>query len=49
MLWLGQLLYPEYVRYDLQQEVTDYYKLFYACDLTDELYRHLTRGALPES
>ena len=49
MLWLGQLLYPEYVRYDLQQEVTDYYKLFYDCNLTDELYRHLTRGALPES
>lgn len=38
MLWLSELLCPEYTEYDLQEEVTAYYKLFYGCDLSDELY-----------
>lgn len=46
MLWLGQLLYPEYVTYDLQEKVTEYYQLFYECDLTDEMYQALMVGAL---
>ena len=41
MLWLGQLLYPEYTQYDLQTEVTEYYKLFYGCNLTEEMYQNL--------
>ena len=48
MLWLGALLYPEYVEYDLQTEVTAYYKLFYGCDLTDEMYQNLMADALPQ-
>lgn len=47
MLWLGELLYPEYTEYDLQEEVTAYYKLFYGCDLTDEMYQALMINALP--
>ena len=47
MLWLGQLLYPEYTQYDLQTEVTEYYKLFYGCELTDAMYRELMANALP--
>ena len=47
MLWLGQLLYPEYTEYDLQEEVTGYYKLFYGCELTDEMYQKLIANALP--
>ena len=47
MLWLGALLYPDYVNYDLQEAVTEYYKLFYGCDLTDEMYRALMEGAMP--
>jgi len=47
MLWLGELLYPEYAEYDLQEEVTAYYKLFYDCDLTDEMYQVLMINALP--
>ena len=46
ILWLGALLYPEYADYDLQQEVTAYYKLFYQCELTDEMYQALVRNAL---
>ena len=45
MLWLGHILYPEYVSYDLQEEVTQYYKLFYGCELTGEMYDNLVRNA----
>jgi len=45
MLWLGELLYPEYTEYDLQEEVTTYYKLFYSCELTDEMYQALMANA----
>lgn len=47
MLWLGQLLYPEYTEYDLQKEVTAYYRLFYGCELTDEMYQKLITNAIP--
>lgn len=47
MLWLGALLYPDYVTYDLQEQVTEYYLLFYGCDLTDEMYQTLTNDAMP--
>lgn len=47
MLWLGALLYPDYIEYDLQEEITEYYQLFYSCTLTDEMYRDLTANALP--
>lgn len=47
MLWLGQLLYPEYTEYDLQEKVTEYYRLFYGCELTEEMYRQLMLHALP--
>ena len=46
ILWLGALLYPDYVEYDLQEEVTQYYKLFYDCELTDEMYQRLIQNAL---
>lgn len=46
MLWLGALLYPEYAEYDLQEEVTEYYKLFYGCELTDEMYQNLLKNAM---
>ena len=45
MLWLGELLYPEYTEYDLQTEITKYYMLFYGCDLTEEMYQTLLRNA----
>lgn len=46
LLWLGELLYPEYVPYDLQEEVTEYYALFYGCELSDAMYAELTVGAI---
>lgn len=47
MLWLGALLYPEYVEYDLQAEVTEFFRLFYGCELTAEMYGELMKNALP--
>lgn len=46
LLWLGDLLYPDYVSYDLQEKVTEYYSLFYGCELTDAMYTELMVGAL---
>ena len=46
MLWLGELLYPEYTDYDLQEEIAEYYRLFYGCELTDEMYQALIKNAL---
>lgn len=48
MLWLGALLYPDDAEYGLQAEITAYYKLFYDCELTEDLYRQLVKHALPE-
>lgn len=45
MLWLPKVLYPDYCDYDLQAEVTDYYKMFYHCDLSTEQYDKLTKDA----
>lgn len=45
LLWLPYLLYPDYCDYDLQEEVTEYYKLFYGVTLTDEQYAKLTANA----
>lgn len=47
MLWLGELLYPAYTEYDLQEAITEYYKLFYDCDLTDVMYQELIANAMP--
>ena len=45
LLWLPSLLYPDYCDYDLQEEVTEYYELFYGVTLTDEQYATLTANA----
>ena len=41
MLWLTDLLYPEYTDCDLRAEVTEYYKLFYGYELSDADYARL--------
>jgi iron complex transport system substrate-binding protein len=41
MLWLGSVLYPDYVAYNLQEEVTAYYEMFYGCTLTESMYADL--------
>lgn len=34
--WLGNLIYPDVFDYDIEQEVKDFYSLFYRYELTDE-------------
>jgi len=46
MLWIGALLYPDTCGYDLQAEVTEYYRLFYHCELTAEQYEALVKNSL---
>ena len=41
MMWMGTLLYPDAVDYDLYSEVADYYRLFYHCELTQEQFDEL--------
>jgi len=43
LIWLTAALYPEQATYDVQAEVTQYYKLFYGHDLTDAQYEKLTK------
>lgn len=41
LLWLTDLLYPEYTDYDIKEEVQTYYRLFYYCNLSDGQYEEL--------
>ena len=45
LIWLPSVLYPEYCDYDVKEEVLEYYRLFYGCELTDEQYETLTAHA----
>lgn len=45
LIWLTAVLYPNYCDYDVKAEVTEYYRLFYGCTLTDEQYAALTARA----
>lgn len=47
LLWLGSLMYPDYVEYDLRTEINAYYRLFYGFEMTDEVYASLMTNAMP--
>ena len=46
MLWMGKLLYPETATYDLKDEVSKFFSLFFHCDLTQEQYDALVVNSL---
>ena len=46
MLWMAKLLYPEEADYDLYEEVAEYYRLFYHCELTEEQYENLVANSI---
>lgn len=46
MMWLAELLYPEAAGYDLQAEITEYFKLFYHTDLTADTYNALVANSI---
>ena len=45
MIWLTAVLYPEYCDYNVKEEIMEYYRLFYHCELTDAQYESLTQNA----
>lgn len=45
LIWLPAVLYPDYVEYDVYEEVAKYFELFYHCELTREQYDELTANA----
>lgn len=43
MIWLTTVLYPEDSPFTLYEEAVKYYKLFYDCDLTPEMFNALVK------
>ena len=48
LIWLTAVLYPNYCGYDVKAEITEYYKLFYGCTLTEAQYSAITANAFLE-
>lgn len=46
MLWMTELLYPEYTDYDLYEEVREFYELFFHCEITPEQYEGLIANSI---
>jgi len=44
--WLGNLLYPQYVKIDITKEMKNFYQLFYDYKLTDEEVNTLLKNAV---
>lgn len=44
-IWMAEVLYPDYTDFDLKSKVTEYYRLFYGYDLSDEEYALLTKNS----
>lgn len=38
IMWLAELMYPDEFDWNIKDEVFNYYRIFYHCDMTDELY-----------
>ena len=45
LIWLTAQLYPEHCDYDVKEDILEYYRLFYGCELTEEQYAAITEGA----
>lgn len=46
MMWMSELLYPDTADFDLYEKVSEYYKLFYHCDLTKDQYNQLVKNSI---
>lgn len=46
MRWLSGLIYPEYLNFDVDEEVREFFQLFYHVELTDEQLAQLYDGTL---
>ena len=46
MRWLSGLIYPEYLDFDVDEQVKEFFQLFYHVELTDEQLTNLYNGTL---
>ena len=46
MMWMEKLLYPDKADYDLYDKVSEYFKLFYHCDITKDQYNKLMENSI---
>lgn len=47
--WLSGLIYPEYLNYDVDEEVCEFFKLFYHVDLTEKQLEQIYNGEITQS
>ena len=38
IMWLAEIMYPDRFDWNIKDEVFNYYRIFYHCEMTDELY-----------
>lgn len=46
MRWLSAVVYPEYIRCDVNEEIREFFNLFYHVDLSDEQLENVLKGTL---
>ena len=47
--WLSGLIYPEYLNFNVDEEVKEFFQLFYHVDLTEEELDRIYHGMLKEN
>ena len=47
--WRSGLIYPDYLNYDVDEEVCEFFELFYHVDLTEEQLEQIYHGMIMES
>ena len=46
MRWFTALIYPEYIKCDINEEIHKFFDLFYHVDLSDEQLENVLKGIL---
>ena len=46
MRWLSAVVYPEYIKCDVNEEIREFFNLFYHVDLSDEQLENILKGTL---
>ena len=46
MRWLSAVVYPEYIKCDVNEEIREFFNLFYHVDLSDEQLENVLKGTL---
>ena len=46
LLWMADLLYPDAVDYNIEEEVQQYFEMFYHTELSEEQYQKLIENSI---